>query len=66
MRELLRKLVAWLPWDRPTLADLPAAERRRARILMWGAGAHLPSSAVRDALEQADGAEPDDSTEDDA
>lgn len=38
---MLKWLIDKLPWNRPTLADLPPEERRRARLLMWSAGASL-------------------------
>jgi len=39
LRNLFGRLNAWLPWNRPSLADLPLEERRRIKAMMLGAGA---------------------------
>jgi hypothetical protein len=50
MRRLLRRVIAWLPWNRPSLADLPKDERRRIRALMWGATHHINAAAINECI----------------
>ena len=39
MKDWLKEVRDWLPWNMPRLCDLPIEERRRIKAMMLGAGA---------------------------
>jgi hypothetical protein len=46
MKKMFKSWSKKLPWNRPSLSDLPVEERRRAKAMMLGAGVHHAKGRV--------------------